>query len=486
LLAGAFALAALFLPWSASPLLSKPYIAITGVDADTDFPTIHVTVSITGNSRQKLDDLNEEHLYLYEDGYRVNYINVKKLSDRAEPVYLALAMDSSRSLRAKDMGKIKKTVAEFIDNLPPGTMVALYRFNDEVKLLSAFTGDRALLKKALEGLNTHGRRTQLLNSIFDSLELLGRVEGSRKAVVVFTDGMDEGSSIETGDIISIARERGVPVFFNYPGEKTAVHSLNRIARMTGGKTLAGMSGERVKRLQGWVFGSFSDLYDVRYKSALSNDGKPHLLEVRLKYDTLRDRDTRQIVLKRRLLDVSFPSLYQFLIILMVLLMLAILALLLVFFIRRGNRYFRPNAVPTFMPGVAPSREPRISRVIDEDLRSREIRDRVLTPQDPEYVYSKAWLVQKDGPEMGKKFPVFWEEISIGRDDENTIVVKDEAVSLKHVKIKEMKGAYYIFDLASDNGTFLNDNKLLRPKPLYDWDEIRIGRTLFIFRGSKIT
>ncbi|RPI88819.1 MAG: FHA domain-containing protein, partial [Spirochaetales bacterium] len=107
-------------------------------------------------------------------------------------------------------------------------------------------------------------------------------------------------------------------------------------------------------------------------------------------------------------------------------------------------------------------------------------------QDPEYVYAKAWLVQKDGPEVGKKFPMYWEEITIGRDDENAIVIRDDAVSLRHARIKEMKGAYYLFDLASDNGTFLNGKKLLRPRPLYDWDELRMGRTLFIFRGSKLS
>jgi pSer/pThr/pTyr-binding forkhead associated (FHA) protein len=122
-------------------------------------------------------------------------------------------------------------------------------------------------------------------------------------------------------------------------------------------------------------------------------------------------------------------------------------------------------------------------VKDEEERKRE--DRVLLAGEAEYSYARAWLVEKDGPEAGKKFPIFWEEVTLGREEENTVVIRDQAVSLKHAKIKRMKNAYYLFDMVSDNGTFVNGNKLLRPRPLYDWDEIRVGRSLFIFRGSKI-
>jgi len=48
----------------------------------------------------------------------------------------------------------------------------------------------------------------------------------------------------------------------------------------------------------------------------------------------------------------------------------------------------------------------------------------------------------------------------------------------------MQGGYYLFDLISDTGTFLNSKKILRPRLLHDWDEIRMGNTSFIFRGLK--
>ncbi len=471
--------------WAVS-LPAKPYVAISGVDSESEFPFITIMLSVNNGVFQKSGELNEEHLYLLEDGYRVNYFSIKEQNGEREAGYYVLCMDSSRSLKSGDLKRLSKSAADLVSAASSNDMFALYRFNDEVKLLNTFTKNKSEIERKLNRIDLHGHRTQLLNAVYDSLELLGRIEGRKKAVIVYTDGIDEGSSIETADIIAIARERRIPVFFTAPREKAKIHSLARIARLTGGKVFSGTSTRNGKMLLNYVRDSFPGLYTIRYKSMLQADGKPHVLEVRIKYNSIQDRDAREISLKRRLLDVSFPSIYQFLIILMVLLVFAMLLFILIYIFRRRSFFLRKTPLAYDKKLFGESVISSFGRTISEDTIQRIHRDRVITSADPEYVYSKAWLLQKDGPEMGKKFPVFWEEVSLGRDEENTVVIKDEAVSLKHAKIKEMKGAYYLFDLASDNGTFLNGKKLLRPKPLYDWDEISIGRTLFIFRGSKIT
>jgi pSer/pThr/pTyr-binding forkhead associated (FHA) protein len=43
----------------------------------------------------------------------------------------------------------------------------------------------------------------------------------------------------------------------------------------------------------------------------------------------------------------------------------------------------------------------------------------------------------------------------------------------------------LFDLASEHGTYLNGKKLLRPKYLADWDEIALGRFVFVFRCPEV-
>jgi len=51
-------------------------------------------------------------------------------------------------------------------------------------------------------------------------------------------------------------------------------------------------------------------------------------------------------------------------------------------------------------------------------------------------------------------------------------------------MRRIEGGYYLYDLVSDSGTYLNGKKLLRPRLLHDWDEIKAGKTVFIFRVVK--
>jgi pSer/pThr/pTyr-binding forkhead associated (FHA) protein len=64
-----------------------------------------------------------------------------------------------------------------------------------------------------------------------------------------------------------------------------------------------------------------------------------------------------------------------------------------------------------------------------------------------------------------------------------LILKDSTISNKHARIKKVKGAFYIYDIVSQRGTFVNGKKVLKPKPLSDFDEIRLGRTLLLFRGK---
>lgn len=98
-------------------------------------------------------------------------------------------------------------------------------------------------------------------------------------------------------------------------------------------------------------------------------------------------------------------------------------------------------------------------------------------------YERAFFIQKEGPNPGRQFVIYKDEIIIGRDPSSDLVLLDPTVSLKHAKIKRLNKTYYIFDLISERGVFINGRKLLKPRPLYDFDEVRIGKVLLLFRGN---
>ncbi|MGI9067301.1 MAG: FHA domain-containing protein [Pyrinomonadaceae bacterium] len=108
----------------------------------------------------------------------------------------------------------------------------------------------------------------------------------------------------------------------------------------------------------------------------------------------------------------------------------------------------------------------------------------------------AKLVIERGRSVGKQFMLSAEESQIGRWDADGGVFPDidldsddpEAkVSRRHARITIVEGKYFVEDLGSTNGTFVNRGKRLSPgtrQPLNDGDEIIVGKTFLRFRVVK--
>ncbi len=74
--------------------------------------------------------------------------------------------------------------------------------------------------------------------------------------------------------------------------------------------------------------------------------------------------------------------------------------------------------------------------------------------------------------------------TIGRTKKNDIVIKDPYISKKHAVIEKDRGEYFIEDLDSANGTFVNEEEILNPIRLENGDTIRIGQVQFLFVSER--
>ncbi|MGR5590636.1 FHA domain-containing protein [Peptoniphilus grossensis] len=78
------------------------------------------------------------------------------------------------------------------------------------------------------------------------------------------------------------------------------------------------------------------------------------------------------------------------------------------------------------------------------------------------------------------------DLTLGRSSRNDIVIKDKFVSKNHLKIHDDSEVYYIEDLGSANGTFLNGAKI-DPNELIELqnnDKIGVGFIQFIFVDKR--
>ena len=76
-----------------------------------------------------------------------------------------------------------------------------------------------------------------------------------------------------------------------------------------------------------------------------------------------------------------------------------------------------------------------------------------------------------------------DSIAIGRNDENTIVIDNLAVSGFHARIDKAGSDYILTDLQSTNGTFVNDQKVISHK-LAHGDNIVIGKHIILFVATE--
>jgi FHA domain-containing protein len=67
-------------------------------------------------------------------------------------------------------------------------------------------------------------------------------------------------------------------------------------------------------------------------------------------------------------------------------------------------------------------------------------------------------------------------ITIGRAADSTLVITDDYASARHARLVPREGQWYVEDLGSTNGTYLDRGKVTAPTPVPLGVPIRIGRT----------
>jgi FHA domain len=93
-----------------------------------------------------------------------------------------------------------------------------------------------------------------------------------------------------------------------------------------------------------------------------------------------------------------------------------------------------------------------------------------------------WVVLLDGMDKGKDFRVREGQNSLGSDASCNIVIPHPTISGKHASLRAQEGKFFLTDLDSTNGTYLNldPNKIAREE-IKDNDLIRLGEVTLKFK-----
>jgi len=90
----------------------------------------------------------------------------------------------------------------------------------------------------------------------------------------------------------------------------------------------------------------------------------------------------------------------------------------------------------------------------------------------------------DGRQEGKEFH-FTESATVGRTDDNDVVIIDPGISRNHAKISGRRGVFIVEDMGSANGTRLNGDVIDGPEVLRDGDYITVGTVNVMFSNLEL-
>lgn len=115
----------------------------------------------------------------------------------------------------------------------------------------------------------------------------------------------------------------------------------------------------------------------------------------------------------------------------------------------------------------------IARGVTEE-RAREVANRPPT----------ASLEIVRGPFAGASFQVERAVCSMGRGEENDVRIRDDTVSLTHATLLRKRGAWFVVDLRSMNGTFVDGSRVSGERELHTGARVRLGAVELAFRAIE--
>jgi Mg-chelatase subunit ChlD len=159
----------------------------------TDTNLVTVPVIATTRDGIYIPDLRQEEFSIAEDGKQQEIAFFATVNT---PFHVVLMLDTSASTEQK-LGEIKRAAATFVEQLQSVDRVKVISFDNELRELCDFTNDRIVLRNAIYK-SVSGQGTRLYDAFELALRSIRTIKG-RKAIVLFTDGMDYHSADATFD-----------------------------------------------------------------------------------------------------------------------------------------------------------------------------------------------------------------------------------------------------------------------------------------------
>lgn len=267
---------------AATPILALEAPVSAGNVIRVNVSMVTVPALVSDAAGRPVTGLSARDFHVFEDGVEQK---IDRIIPEVTPFHVVLMLDTSGSTLFKH-SEIQGAALAFIDSLRPEERVMVVSFDSYIYLDSPFTTDRTALRRAILRTDT-GAGTRLIDAVDLVLtECLHQVEG-RKAVVLFTDGVDSQSWLARfGDNQGKIEESDALVYavqYDTTGVTRASQYLNGLAQNSGGRLFIASSISNLREAFAGIADELQHQYTLCYYP--SNQSKDSALrQIRLTVD----------------------------------------------------------------------------------------------------------------------------------------------------------------------------------------------------------
>lgn len=336
--------------------------------------------------------------------------------------------------------KYGRSIGEILKYLKPHQQIGLAEFDSEIRVLAPIGADKNSLQKASQSLKATGQATEYYKNILAAIDILKKTESDRKGLVVMSDGKDEDRAYKFEDVIKLAKENNITIlslgYLESQQETPFLQSLKRLAEETHGLYFdVSDSG-----------GALPSSLASRPLAFIEKGGRL-VFQLPKTYEThkvnlyLGRTNGEKIILSS---EVTAPD---------------------------SRTFWQKSIDFIFLNWILVSVGTLITIIVLVGIVYLIIK-RIRRSKPVTY----ASLVELNG--MGTKHIIQKTAIRIGRGADNDIRLMNDSISSHHAEVhRRREGDFYIVDLASTNGVFVNDEKVhqgeLKNNDIIELGEVRL-------------
>ena len=254
---------------------------------------VNVLCTVTDRKGRLIPNLTKDDFIIEEDGKKQEIVSFSKENEL--PLTLALLINTSGSVR-EVLPAEKETASAYINSiLTPRDLAMVIKFDKYAKVIQDFTESKRRMADAIDQVGPTGNGTAL----YDALVLAARdhlsLESGRKAMILISDGDDQGSSHRLNDALFSAQSADSIIYsisniIDGSQLGKGPDTLKRLSGDTGGTVFFIRRSTDFKGIFDTIASELRGQYSVAYKSTnTARDGKFRNIKVLAKEPSLTVR-----------------------------------------------------------------------------------------------------------------------------------------------------------------------------------------------------